>query len=73
MTKVLEEMWSRLSLTEEEQVEVIVEKDWVEDVSEVGSKRLLGKLLMKRAINTEAMWNVFMKIWRIKAEFTIRG
>ena len=46
MTESLEEMWNRLSLTEEEQNEVVVEKEWVDDGAEVGNKCLLEKLLL---------------------------
>ena len=72
MTESLEEMWNRLSLTEEEQSEVVVEREWVDDGAEVGNKCLLGKLLLRRAFNTEAMRLVFLKIWRIKSGMTIR-
>ena len=73
MTESLEEMWNRLSLTEEEQNEVVVEKEWVDDGAEVGNKSLLGKLLLRRSVNIEAMRLVFLKIWRIKSGMTIRG
>ena len=72
MIGALEEMWNRLPLTEEEQAEVVVEKEWVEDLSEVGNKCLLGKLLLKRAINIEAIRNVSLKIWKITFGMTIR-
>ena len=72
MNDSLEELWSRLSLTEEEQDVVAVEKEWVEDVSAVGNKCLLGKLLIRRNVNIEAMRNVFLKIWRLKSGMTIR-
>ena len=72
MTESLEELWGRLSLTEEQQDEVVVEKDWIEDVTAVGNKCLLGKLLLRRAVNIEAMRNVFLKIWRLNHGLTIR-
>ena len=72
MIGALEEMWNGLPLTEEEQAEVVVEKEWVEDLSEVGNKCLLGKLLLKRAINIEAIRNVSLKIWKITFGMTIR-
>ena len=51
---------------------MIVEKEWVGDASAVENKCLLSKLLLRRAVNIEAMRNVFLKIWRLKLEMTIR-
>ena len=62
MTEALIEMWSRLSLTEEEMSDVIIEKDWLDDMFEVSRHCLLGKLLMRKNVNMEAMKNVFKKI-----------
>ncbi|XWS22384.1 hypothetical protein CRYUN_Cryun29cG0029300 [Craigia yunnanensis] len=62
MGEILEEMWSHLSLTEEEQNDIYVEKEWVGDGSEVDKKCLLGKLLLRKIANVEAMRNVFLKI-----------
>ncbi|XWS13478.1 hypothetical protein CRYUN_Cryun36dG0040400 [Craigia yunnanensis] len=64
-------MWSRLSLTEEEQLDVIIEKEWIEDSSSIGKNCLVGKLMMNKMENVEAMKNVFLKIWRIKNGVTI--
>ena len=72
MSESLEELWSRLSLTEEEQNEVVVEKEWIDEASVVGKKCLLGKILLSRAVNIEAMRNVFLKIWRLKSDLSIR-
>ena len=72
MIESLEELWSRLSLIEKEQDEVVVKKDWIEDVSAVGNKCLLGKLLLRRAVNIEAMRNVFLNICRLKFGLIIR-
>ena len=62
MSEGLEDIWSRLSLTKKEQFDIIIEKEWVEDISEVGKNCLLGKLLLLKAVNVEAMKNVFLKI-----------
>ena len=72
MSEGLEEMWNRLSLTEKEQLDVIVERDWMEDISEVGKNNLVCKLLLCKMVNVEAMKNVFRKIWRMSACLYIR-
>ena len=41
MSESLEDMWSRLTLTEEEQTDVVVDKSWADDSSEVGKKMFI--------------------------------
>ena len=36
MNEDLEQLWGKLSLTEEEQIEVVLERDWLAEVNEVG-------------------------------------
>ena len=36
MSESLEDMWSQLTLTEEEQADVVVDKSWADDTSEMG-------------------------------------
>ena len=62
MSEELTEMWSKFSLIEEEMSDVVIEKDWMDDMSVMGKKCLLGKLLMRKNVNMEAMKNVFKKI-----------
>ena len=38
----------------------------------MGNKCLPGKILLRLAVNIEAMKNVFLKIWKIKFGLTIR-
>ena len=47
-----------MSFTKEEQSDVIVEKAWVEDLVDVRKHCLLGKLLLCKVFNVEAMKNV---------------
>ena len=54
-----------LSLTKEKQTDVLIEKEWVEELLKKGRNCLLGKLMMKKAVNMEAMKMVFMKLWKI--------
>ena len=58
MNEDLEQLWGKLSLTEEEQVEVVLEKDCLEEVNEVGKNCLIGKLVLNKRVNMEAMKNV---------------
>ena len=57
-----EELWSKLSLTEDEQSDVIVEKEPLDDQLEVKQNCLLGKLMTCKHVNVDAMNSVFMKI-----------
>ena len=71
MAEKLAEMWSKLSLTEEEQADIVIEKDWIEDTVPMGKNCLLGKVLTNKRVNIEAMRNVFMKVWRVKYGVTV--
>ena len=51
MTDELENLWGKLSLTEEELTEVCVEQDWLEEIKEVGKNCLIGKLLLNKRVN----------------------
>ena len=62
MTDTLEELWSKFSLTEDEQSDVIVEQGWANDLTKVEKNCALGKILMRKTVNVEAMKNVFTKI-----------
>ncbi|XWS46291.1 hypothetical protein CRYUN_Cryun14cG0053000 [Craigia yunnanensis] len=62
MIEALAEMWSRLSFKEEEQSDVVIEKEWMEESSSVGKNYLVGKLMMNKMVNVEAMKNIFLKI-----------
>ncbi|XWS36420.1 hypothetical protein CRYUN_Cryun20dG0084500 [Craigia yunnanensis] len=62
MTEVLEKMWSKFSLIEEEQTDVVIENEWVEDSLEKSKKCHLGKIVMRKPVNLETMKNVFTKL-----------
>ena len=72
MTEALTEMWSKFSLTEEEMSDVVIEKEWLEDMSVIGSHCLLGKILMRKNVNMEAMKTVFKKIWKLRSGVLVR-
>ena len=52
--------------------DVIVDKAWVEELVEVGKYCLLGKLLLHKGFNVEAMKTVFQKIWKLTSGFHIK-
>ena len=61
-----------MSLTEEEQFEVVVEQDWVDEVKEVGKKCLLGKIVLNKRVNVEVMKNVLSTVWKITSGLTVK-
>ena len=65
MSDALEELWSKLSLTEDEQSDIIVEQGWANDPTKVEKNCALGKMLMRKTVNVEAMKNIFIKIWKL--------
>ncbi|XWS46765.1 hypothetical protein CRYUN_Cryun14cG0096100 [Craigia yunnanensis] len=65
MTDELENLWGKLSLTEEELTEVVIEQDWIVEAKEVRKNCLIGKLLLNKRVNMEAMKNVLCNVWKI--------
>ncbi|XWS10326.1 hypothetical protein CRYUN_Cryun39dG0066600 [Craigia yunnanensis] len=72
MADDLEEMWRRFLLTKDEQSEVVIEKEWVDDMLDKSGNCLLGKIVMGKYVNMEAMKMVFVKLWKINAGISIR-
>ena len=64
MSEDLEQLWGKLSLTKEEQIDVILDKDWCEEVNEVGKYCIIGKMVLNRRVNMEAMKNVLCNVWK---------
>ena len=58
MSEDLEHLCGKLSPTQEEQIEVLVGKDWLEEVKEVGKNCLIGKIVLNKRMNMVAMKNV---------------
>ena len=63
----LEALWNNLSLTKEEQPEVVIEKDWVEENGQARRNCLIGKMVINRAVNLEAMKTVLQKVWKVSS------
>ena len=72
MDSELENLWNKLSLSEEEKREVVIEKSSVEETSKGRKNCLIGKLLSKRMVNIEAMRNVLYKVWKLEAGLVIK-
>ncbi|XWS60869.1 hypothetical protein CRYUN_Cryun07bG0074700 [Craigia yunnanensis] len=62
MNEELEHLWEELSLTEEEQNEVVVKNDWLEEAKRVGKNFLVGKLMLNKRVNVEVMKNVLCTV-----------
>ncbi|XWS71129.1 hypothetical protein CRYUN_Cryun03dG0112000 [Craigia yunnanensis] len=72
MDNDLEALWNKFSLTEDEKSELIIDKSWVEETSEVRKNCLLGKILTKHSINVEAMKNFLYNIWKLRAGLVVK-
>ena len=68
----LEDLWNKLSLTEDEKSKVVIEKDWIEETTDARRNCLLGKLLTKRVLNLEVMRSVVYKVWKLVGGLEIK-
>ena len=68
----LEASWNKLSLTENELYEVIIDKNWVDDNAHARRNCLIGKMVIKRAINLEAMKTMLQKVWKLSSGMVIK-
>ncbi|XVF24670.1 hypothetical protein REPUB_Repub13aG0147300 [Reevesia pubescens] len=67
MAEDLEALWARLSLTENEKVEVVLGEDSFEDSLLAGHFCLIGKAFTHKVVNLEAMRTVFQKVWKVRS------
>nr|POE70499.1 hypothetical protein CFP56_22899 [Quercus suber] len=63
----MEDLWSRFSLTEEEEGGAEVPRQKEEVVH-----RLAGKFFTKRVLNVDAVARTFKPLWRVSGELKIR-
>ena len=61
METSLEELWKNLSLTSNEQQDVIIEQKWIEETVQARKNCLLGRMVINRVVNMEAMKGVLQK------------
>ena len=62
MNEEFEHLWGKLSLTVEEQNEIIIKKDWLKDGEKADKRCLIGRIILNRRVNVEAMKNVLCTI-----------
>ena len=72
ISEELEQLRGKLSLTEEEQLKVVVEQEWLEDSKEAGKNYLIGKLALQKRVNVEAMKNILCNVWKIYSGLSIK-
>ncbi|XVF46132.1 hypothetical protein PTKIN_Ptkin03bG0002200 [Pterospermum kingtungense] len=72
MADELTEKWSNFRLMEEKEDDVVIDKDWILDPECFGKSYLIGKLVVKKRFNLEAMRNVLCKAWRLKEEMVVK-
>ncbi|XWS69090.1 hypothetical protein CRYUN_Cryun04dG0149500 [Craigia yunnanensis] len=72
MSDNLENLWSKLSLTEDELIEVVEAKDWIEKAKEIGRNCLIGRLVLNKRVNIEAMKKVLSIVWKISTGMTVK-
>ncbi|XWS63518.1 hypothetical protein CRYUN_Cryun06bG0105300 [Craigia yunnanensis] len=68
----LESLWNNLSLTKDEQNEVVIEKDWVKNNENAKRNCLVGKMVINKSVNLEAMKSVLQNIWKVKEDLIIK-
>ena len=68
----LEDLWNKLSLSEDEKVEVVIERNWIEETAEARRNCLIGKLLTKHGINLEVMKSVLHQVWKLACGLEIK-
>ena len=68
----LEELWKKLSLTEDKQNDIVVKQNWVDETADARRNCLIGKVVMNKNINLEAMKMVLQKIWKIASGLVIK-
>ncbi|XWS50373.1 hypothetical protein CRYUN_Cryun12cG0082400 [Craigia yunnanensis] len=72
MSEELEKLWEKLSLTEEEQTDVVIDKDWLAEVEELGKNCLIGRLVLNKKVNVGAMKNVICNAWKVSTSMIIK-
>ena len=53
--EVIEDMWTNLSLIDNEVEEGVVDHEWIEETLADGRNCTIGKVLTRRVVNMEAM------------------
>ncbi|XVF50675.1 hypothetical protein PTKIN_Ptkin04bG0121000 [Pterospermum kingtungense] len=74
MANDLEDLMNRISLGEDDsdEDEIVIEEKWVDEDNTIGESCLIGKLMLKKPYNLDAMKTALMKAWLISTELNIR-
>ncbi|KAL0003519.1 hypothetical protein SO802_017300 [Lithocarpus litseifolius] len=64
MADELEEIWKKLTLTEEEDEGITLDGDSTEAAREIGKNCLVMKILTQKSINTEALRKTMRMVWK---------
>ncbi|XVF38039.1 hypothetical protein REPUB_Repub20aG0063400 [Reevesia pubescens] len=65
MEESLSDLWNRFNLIEDEQSEVLVEKEWFVETLKKLKNYLVGKILSSRVVNADVLHSIFTKVWKI--------
>lgn len=62
MDNTLAKLWNKLSLSEGEDSQVIVDEEWFSDTVKAGSNCLVEKLFSKHMVNLDTMHSIFSNV-----------
>ncbi|XWS16514.1 hypothetical protein CRYUN_Cryun34aG0095000 [Craigia yunnanensis] len=68
----LEDLWKNLSLTKDEQNDIVVKQNWVDETIDVRRNCLIGNVVINKKINVEIMKMVLQNIWKISVRLVIK-
>ena len=68
MNEELEELWHKLSLTEDELSEIVVDKNWIDEAREAWE----NCLVLNERVNLKTMKNVLSMIWKVSSCMVVK-
>lgn len=72
MERELEQLCSRISLSEKEKIGLSIEGCEVADARVQGARCLMGKICMEKGINKEAFKSILTRLWRTTGRVIFR-
>ncbi|XVE87987.1 hypothetical protein DITRI_Ditri19aG0032200 [Diplodiscus trichospermus] len=66
------ERWNNFHLSDDDDDDIIIEKDWVADAVQVAAHCLVGRLLLKKVFNIDAMKNLLSRAWKLHDDVLIK-
>lgn len=64
MAKAFEEIWKKLTITEEEDEAITLDRGTTQAAREIGKNCLVMKILTQNSINTEALRKTMRLVWK---------